>query len=785
MPWFGLRLLTVDGRRFDVGRTVSWDDVQRLKGVVKGLGGRYEGGGLWVVGPYAVLAGSSGELRRVVEELGGKEVFEEYRKALEDEVRRYGKLGFLIIISPGYISDYDAYKIFRDLSRYADGGGRTYLFFRPESVNTLKSKYGPHLRIALDKLRSAGVVVIGLNGIKGGEGVIKAVESGDGEVVFDTSNPVAKDVVVKAVKEAVRELGGDKFSLTYNVRGIDDYGRPVLKSRRYPLARFLDNYGKVAVKAVLVPKVIEKLREAGFKVEGLPKREWGRVRAELKGVKLRPYQEEALRKWLENGKRGVVVIPTGGGKTIVALAAIAKLGLPTLIVVPTTDLVKQWRTKIAKLLGIPEEEVGEGRDIKPITVTTYQSLARHWRDYLGKFALVVTDETHHVPAQTFLRALSAIDAPYRLGLTATPERQDQNTHVITALTGKVVTRLTPVDLMREGYLAPVKVDYVEVTPTEDEERKYQELLREARNLHGSKRAAFMNKAKAVLATSKKKDEKIVDLVKDAVREGRRVIVFCEYLEQAKHLADRLKKELGAGEVAELNGKMSRKAREKSIERFKSTAKVLVVTPAGNEGLDIPSADTAVFASFKRSEISFIQRIGRVIRPLENKVSRVYVVYTPAERDYVNEFKGYVRKYIPQDEVDKVIEALARKAREHLRREAREHVGKEGKRVIKKTSLLGKQLPPYIRAILWKPVNALSKEDKIRLIEYVLSVKGQYALKQDMARESKRKARYVYTWLKDPSHSDIPGVDTKAGKKLLRTAKARLKKKRDWFAVVKH
>ena len=771
-----------------MSREGGWSEVSSWKDVVKGLGCRYDGAGSWEV-PLFVVLRRGGEVRGFVRDVFGEEGvrrFNDFVGSVRGELERYRGLGYLIVLLPGFIDDVDAYRIVKDFRRYADSSSRHYLFFTPQSFNLLKEKYGPNLRVALERLERAGAIVVGEVG-EVGKPVVRVVEGRDGEVVFDTSNPVVRSIVVNAVKEAVKGMGGSNFSLKYYKRGVDDYGRPELRERKFPLARFLDGYDKVAVKAVLVPKVVEALRKAGFEVEGLTEKgEWvgKKLDVELRGVKLRPYQEEAIKEWLRRGGNGVVVLPTGGGKTIVALAAMAALKVPTLIVVPTTDLVRQWRERISKFFGIPEDEIGVNNDVKPITIVTYAKLARDWRRYLGKFGLVITDETHHVAAETYMRALSAIDAPYRLGLTATPERQDKNTHVIEALSGKPVIKMSPLDLMREGYLAPVKVEYIEVNPKEDELSKYRELRREARNASGGKRAGINAKAKKYVMASKSKDEKILELLGRLLKDGRKVIIFCEFVDQVKRLAKEIKEKYG-DVVSVLYNDLSKKRREEELRRFREgKARVLVASPAGNEGLDIPSADTAIFASFKRSEVTFLQRIGRVIRPLEGKISQVYVIYTPQERDLIDDFREYVKKYIPQDKVDEIITELAMRAREAIKKEAEERVVKEVSRkggwrskVRKHVSLLTKDLPPDIKAILNKTPRKLTREEKIRLIEYVLSVKGPYAFKQDVARQSRRKARWVRTWLKHPSRSDLPGVDTPDAKKLVAIALRRLRRER--------
>ena len=115
----------------------------------------------------------------------------------------------------------------------------------------------------------------------------------------------------------------------------------------------------------------------------------------------RPYQEDALTAWRAEGCRGVVVLPTGSGKTLVGALAIAEVELATLVVVPTIDLLRQWRAALAEALGRAPEEIGVygggAHEVQPITIITYESAALH-PELLRRFGLLIFDECHHLPA---------------------------------------------------------------------------------------------------------------------------------------------------------------------------------------------------------------------------------------------------------------------------------------------------------------------------------------------------------------------------------------------------
>src|SRR5947209_3589040 len=138
----------------------------------------------------------------------------------------------------------------------------------------------------------------------------------------------------------------------------------------------------------------------------------------------RPSQEEALTRWLAESSAGVVVLPTGAGKTLVAAMAIHETGLWTLAVVPTLDLLQQWRSALTSALSLGTDEIGlfggGEKEMKPITIITYDSAALYPRE-LKRFGLLIFDECHHLPAPTYRLIAESAFTPLRLGLSETPE----------------------------------------------------------------------------------------------------------------------------------------------------------------------------------------------------------------------------------------------------------------------------------------------------------------------------------------------------------------------------
>src|SRR5690606_19153740 len=168
---------------------------------------------------------------------------------------------------------------------------------------------------------------------------------------------------------------------------------------------------------------------AGSATETLPKRG--------KGVQLRPDQQRATEAWLST-RRGCIVLPTGTGKTEVALNLVGSVALSTLIVAPVRDLMYQWHRRILLRTGIDAGILGDGvYRVSPLTVTTYDSAFIHMARIGDQFALIVFDECHHLPGPARQDAARMCAAPYRLGPTATPYRSDGRQVLLEQLIGPI------------------------------------------------------------------------------------------------------------------------------------------------------------------------------------------------------------------------------------------------------------------------------------------------------------------------------------------------------------
>ena len=187
----------------------------------------------------------------------------------------------------------------------------------------------------------------------------------------------------------------------------------------------------------------------------------------------RPFQREAITAWEHAKSAGVVVLPTGAGKSQVGMMAIDKKRRSTLVIAPTLDLVRQWYDLLRTTFGIEVGVIGGGEHrIEALTVSTYDSAYIHMENIGHRFGLVIFDECHHLPGETYALASRQCIAPFRLGLTATPERADGREHVLDTLIGPIAYRREIIHMSGE-YLAEYETERVAVELSPEEREEYE------------------------------------------------------------------------------------------------------------------------------------------------------------------------------------------------------------------------------------------------------------------------------------------------------------------------
>ena len=190
-------------------------------------------------------------------------------------------------------------------------------------------------------------------------------------------------------------------------------------------------------------------------------------------VEPRPYQQQAIEEWKRANFCGVVVLPTGAGKSLVAQMAIEKVKRSTLVVVPTLDLMNQWYDLLLSCFQAEVGLIGGGYfETGALTVTTYASAFRFMERMGNRFGLVIFDECHHLPSGVHRHAAEMCIAPFRLGLSATPDRADGEEASLERLIGPFVFRRETHELAGE-YLSDYTITRIRVELSEEERAAYE------------------------------------------------------------------------------------------------------------------------------------------------------------------------------------------------------------------------------------------------------------------------------------------------------------------------
>ena len=358
----------------------------------------------------------------------------------------------------------------------------------------------------------------------------------------------------------------------------------------------------------------------------------------------RPFQSDALEAWANAGRRGTVILPTGAGKSYVGQKAIEIVQRSTLVVAPTIDLMNQWYDLLCAAFGETVGLIGGGYyEIEDLTVTTYSSAYRHMDRLGNRWGLVIFDECHHLPGEVYSHAAEMCLAPYRLGLTATPERADGREALLDTLIGPQVYAQGITELAGE-YLADYVVERLKVTLTPEEEEEYRQarstfydfivdhgivldglagwhrFIRESATSRKGRSALLAHQRAKKLALGTQAKLRTLDfLLKKHARD--RTLIFTSDNDTVHAIS-------AAFLIPALTHQTPTKERKAILEAFNhgeylalATSKVL------NEGVNIPEASVAIILSGSGSTREHVQRLGRILRKREGKQAILYEVVT--------------------------------------------------------------------------------------------------------------------------------------------------------------
>jgi len=477
-------------------------------------------------------------------------------------------------------------------------------------------------RLNLRKCKKIGVEkaneILGKHGIKISEKLIKILENTAKPIII--LNLQGSDLIIHGLDENISKLS--------NVLIWDKIDK-IFRSK--PL-----NYHKIC-------KTLEK---EGYHVVSTVKEDWNLNIKTNPIFKLRPYQLEAFRAWEGDDHRGVIVLPTGAGKTLLALYAIHKLKLKSLVVVPTIDLLRQWQEKLVEGLNIPEDIIGifggGKKEIKPITIITYDSAYANIHNLADKHGLLIFDETHHLPSPSYRKIAECHIAWRRMGLTATPKRTDELHKELDYLIGPIVYHIGFDELVKEGYIAEyvTKHIYIDLTPKEME--KYDKLmkiydnyiknyvytpdpreafrqvvLRSRTDRRAHEALLAREKARQLALNAERKIKKLEELLEKY--KDKKVLIFSRYTDIVNDISNKLL-------IPKITHKTPEKERKAILKAFKEGKITKLATgEVLDEGVDVPDASVAIIISGTGSERQYIQRLGRILRPKEERATLIELI----------------------------------------------------------------------------------------------------------------------------------------------------------------
>jgi superfamily II DNA or RNA helicase len=356
-------------------------------------------------------------------------------------------------------------------------------------------------------------------------------------------------------------------------------------------------------------------------------------------IQLRPYQESALNRWQRARNRGVLVLPTAAGKTYIALKAIELLRTQTLIVVPTLDLIDQWRSRVKECLGAESGAVGGGENtVRMITVATYDSAYLQAALLGNRFMLIVFDEVHHLASPGYMQIAEMFTAPYRMGLTATYERIDERHQLLPRLVGDLVYNIA-VEELTGKHLATYTYEkkYVELSP--EEQQRYEEEMATFKNYLREKRIVIKsprdfqrfimitgrdpqareallarNRALKIALNSQEKIKALAKLLQ--ANKNEKTLIFTLHTD----LVYTISRHFLIPAITYLTPKEERR---EILENFrKGNYHTIATSQVLDEGIDVPDAAVGYILSGTGSQRAYIQRLGRLLRKVEGKQARL-------------------------------------------------------------------------------------------------------------------------------------------------------------------
>ncbi|MEB3310241.1 MAG: DEAD/DEAH box helicase family protein [Snowella sp.] len=382
-----------------------------------------------------------------------------------------------------------------------------------------------------------------------------------------------------------------------------------------------------------------------------------------------PHQIEALTAWKRASRQGVVVLPTAAGKTYLAQLAMQSTPRTTLIVVPTLDLMHQWYAQITTIF--PNVEVGllggGSRDRSPILIATYHSAAIQAETLGNQYALLIFDECHHLPTEFFRVIAEYAIAPYRLGLTATPDRSDGSHADLDTLIGPVVYHKT-VEELSGNTLAEHQVIQIKVKLSPEERDRYDQAIQtrntflsqsnislsslngwqlfvqaSAKNVAGRRAMLAHREAKEISLGTDSKLRVLAELLAEHYPDS--ILIFTNDNATVYRISQEFL-------IPAITHQTPVKERHEILTLFRQgDYKTLVTSHVLNEGVDVPSVKIAIILSGTGSTREYVQRLGRILRKSQGR-DRLAILYEVVAEGTSEERTAHRRKSATRKEPDK-------------------------------------------------------------------------------------------------------------------------------------
>ena len=369
------------------------------------------------------------------------------------------------------------------------------------------------------------------------------------------------------------------------------------------------------------------------------------------GIKLRDYQQKALSSWIDAGMKGCIVLPTGAGKTVIGVKALEKVNVSSLIIVPTLDLMDQWVSILSKTFGIEIGKLGGGDDnVQAVTVSTYDSAYIRAASLGNKFALTIYDEVHHLPSPGYRSIAEQFASPYRMGLTATIEREDELHKELPKLVGGVVFKIAPGQLAENRHLAQYTIERRQVDLLPDEMVEYRKnygkflysmkklgfrlnspnafrrlIMISSRNRFARDAILARNKAMGIALNSRAKFEELKEIL--AENKGVKTIIFTQHNSLVYDISNKFL-------IPFITHKSNKDERKDVLKGFRDGRyRAIVTSKVLDEGVDVPDAELGIIVSGTGSSREFIQRLGRLLRPKhDNREAKLVEIVSSETRE---------------------------------------------------------------------------------------------------------------------------------------------------------